>query len=125
VVVLPKPKRPDYSLPKAYRPISLLECCGKLLEKIVAKRFMSDINLFSLLPNNQFGSRDYHCAVDAAMCLVHQAEGAISAGCCAAVLLFDISGFFDNLNVECLVHITTNLGFPPSICAWVRSFLTD
>ena len=37
VVVVPKPNKPNYSLPKAYRPISLLECCGKLLEKIVAK----------------------------------------------------------------------------------------
>ena len=125
VVILAKPKRPDYSLPKAYRPISLLECCGKLLEKIVAKRFLSDINLYSLLPNNQFGSRDYHSAVDAAMCLMHQAEGAISAGRCAAVILFDISGFFDNLNVDRLVHIITSLGFPPSICKWLRSFLTD
>ena len=125
VVVLPKPQRPDYSLPKAYRPISLLECCGKLLEKIVAKRFLSDINLYSLLPNNQFGSRDYHSAVDAAMCLAHQVEGALSAGHCAAVVLFDISGFFDNLNVDRLVSITQNLGFPSSICAWLRSFLTD
>ena len=50
VVVIPKPGKPDYSVPKAYRPISLLECCGKLLEKIVAKRFLSDINTFALLP---------------------------------------------------------------------------
>jgi hypothetical protein len=59
------------------------------------------------------------------MCLMHQAKGAISTSHCAAVLLFNISGFFDNLNVECLVHIMMNLSFPPSICAWVRSFLTD
>ena len=37
VVVIPKPNKPNYSLPKAYRPISLLECCGKLLEKIVTR----------------------------------------------------------------------------------------
>lgn len=43
----------------------------------------------------------------------------------AAVILFDISGFFDNLNVDRLVHIVSNLGFPPSITAWLRSFLTD
>jgi hypothetical protein len=59
------------------------------------------------------------------MCLVHQAEGAISAGCCTAVLLFDILGFFDNLNVDHLVHIISSLGFPLSICAWLHSFLTD
>jgi endonuclease/exonuclease/phosphatase (EEP) superfamily protein YafD len=33
VVVIPKPGKSDYTVAKAYRPISLLECCGKLLEK--------------------------------------------------------------------------------------------
>jgi hypothetical protein len=32
-----KPQKPDYTIPKAYRPITLMECTGKLLEKIVAK----------------------------------------------------------------------------------------
>jgi len=36
VVVINKPNKEDYSLPKAYCPISLLECAAKLLEKIVA-----------------------------------------------------------------------------------------
>jgi hypothetical protein len=36
VVVIPKPDKPDYSLPKAHRPISLLETMSKLLEKAVA-----------------------------------------------------------------------------------------
>jgi hypothetical protein len=33
VVAIPKPDKPDYSLPKAHRPISLLETMSKLLEK--------------------------------------------------------------------------------------------
>ena len=125
VVVLAKPQRPDYSMPKAYRPISLLECCGKLLEKIVASRLLHDLNLYSLLPPNQFGSRDYHCTVDAVMCLMHHAEAAIATGHTAALILFDIQGFFDNINVDRLVSIMTNLGFPSAICAWTLSFLTD
>ena len=118
VVVLAKPQRPDYSMPKAYRPISLLECCRKLLEKIVASRLLHDLNLYSLLPPNQFGSRDYHCAVDAVMCLMHHTEAAIATGHMAALILFDIQGFFDNINVDRLVSIMTNLGFPSAICAW-------
>ena len=74
VIVLPKPGKPDYSKPKAYRPISLLECCGKLLEKIVASRVLADVNTFDLIPPNQFGSRDYHCAADAALILAHNAQ---------------------------------------------------
>jgi hypothetical protein len=41
-----------------------------------------------------------------------------------ALLLFDISGFFDNVNPLCTTEILQNKGFPPSICAWTLSFLT-
>ena len=37
VVVIPKPDKPDYTLPKAHRPISLLETMSKLLEKVIAQ----------------------------------------------------------------------------------------
>jgi hypothetical protein len=43
VVAIPKPDKPDYSLPKAHRPISLLETMSKLLEKAIAKRMQHDI----------------------------------------------------------------------------------
>ncbi|KAE9391418.1 hypothetical protein BT96DRAFT_756936, partial [Gymnopus androsaceus JB14] len=33
-VALRKPRKPDYSEPRAYRLITLLECLGKVLEKI-------------------------------------------------------------------------------------------
>ncbi len=97
VLPLPKLKWPDYSLPKAYRPILLLECCGKLLEKIVATRVLVDINMFHLLPNSQFGSRSDYCAMDTAMALVHTAQEGLHAGFPISTLLFDIQGFFDNI----------------------------
>jgi Reverse transcriptase (RNA-dependent DNA polymerase)/Endonuclease-reverse transcriptase len=125
VIPIPKPNKKDYSLPKAYRPISLLECCGKLLEKIIANRVLSDINLHNLLPQNQFGSRDGHCAVDAALALTHTAQQGLRAGFPVAALLFDIQGFFDNMRRERAVHLFRILGFPPKICEWLSSFLTD
>jgi hypothetical protein len=56
VVVIPKPGKMDYSAPKSYRPISLLKCLGKVLEKIIAWRLGSDVNQFNLLGPSQFGS---------------------------------------------------------------------
>jgi hypothetical protein len=35
-VIVPKPEKPDYSIPKAYRPVALLKCHGKILEKLFA-----------------------------------------------------------------------------------------
>jgi hypothetical protein len=56
IVILNKPQKPDYSVAKAYRPISLLECIGKVLEKIVANRINTDILNHDILPSTQFGS---------------------------------------------------------------------
>ena len=56
VVILNKPNCPDYSQAKAYCPISLLECAGKLMEKIVAKWINVDLAAHHLLPMTQFRS---------------------------------------------------------------------
>jgi len=125
VVPIPKPGKIDYRVAKAYRPISLLECCGKLLERIVSKRVLLDAARFHLFPPQQFGSRDYHTASDAVLSMVHTAQTSVKSGHVAALLLFDIQGFFDNLHVSRLVHVFRLLGFAPSLCNWVRSFLTD
>ncbi|KAF8660768.1 hypothetical protein AX14_007331 [Amanita brunnescens Koide BX004] len=39
-VIIPKPGKPDYSIPKAYRPIALLNTLGKLLTKVLANRLL-------------------------------------------------------------------------------------
>jgi hypothetical protein len=72
VVVLNKPNKPDYSQAKAYRPISLLECTAKLMEKIITKRVNEDILRANLLSMSQFGSRPHHNAIDAAATLIHR-----------------------------------------------------
>ncbi|KAG2741478.1 hypothetical protein P692DRAFT_20651939, partial [Suillus brevipes Sb2] len=36
ISVVPKPRKADMSDPRSYRPISLLECLSKLLEKVIA-----------------------------------------------------------------------------------------
>jgi len=125
VVPIPKPGKIDYRVAKAYRPISLLECCGKLLEQIVSKHILLDSAQFNLLPPRQFSSRDYHTASDTILSMTHTVQMCIKSGWVAGLLLFDIQGFFDNLHINRLVHIFTILSFAPELCAWVRSFLTN
>ena len=125
VIPVPKPNKPDYGVAAAYRPISLLECWGKLLEKIVASRVLHDASLHPILPSHQFGSRSHHCAVDAALAVVHTAQLAIKQKLVCSMLLFDIQGFFDNIHVDRLCHLFALFGFPPSLCDWLHSFLSD
>ena len=100
VVVINKPHKPNYSTPKAYWPISLLECTAKLLEKIVATQFNNDIIQHKLIPMSQFGSRLQHYAVDTASVLIHRIQATKQTNHARALILFDISGFFDNINPE-------------------------
>jgi hypothetical protein len=98
VVVIPKPNKPDYSLAKAHRPISLLETLSKLMEKAVAKRFQYDIVKEGLIDTNQFGGRTHSSCLDAGLTLIHDVQAAHAAGLKAGILLFDVKGFFDNVN---------------------------
>jgi hypothetical protein len=57
IVVLRKRGKPDYSAPGAYRPISLLNTLGKLLEAVMAKLLSYYAGAHRLLPDTQFGGR--------------------------------------------------------------------
>ena len=125
VCVIPKPNRADYTLAKNYRPISLLECLGKLLEKVIAKIIYSDMAKYVLVPTTQFGGRNASSTLDAGLTLLHDIEAAHRSKLRAGLLLFDIQGYFDNINHDRLIQIFTNLGFAPELTSWCRSFLKD
>ncbi len=125
VVILNKPNQPDYSLTKAYWPISLLECASKLMEEIIAKRVNMDIATHHLIPMTQFGLRPHHNTVDAVTTIIHHIQATLTTGSTGTLLLFNILGFFDNINTRCITQILRAKGFPPCLCNWVRSFLSD
>lgn len=56
-VVMRKPGKPNYTVPKAYRPIALLNTLGKALELILAKRITYLAETHGLLPLNHLGAR--------------------------------------------------------------------
>ena len=103
----------------------MLECLGKLLEKVVTRLIYSDMDKYSLVPTSQFGGRNASSTIDTGLTLLHDIQSAHQAGLYTGLLLFDIQGFFDNVNHERLVQIIVDLGFPPEIVGWCRSFLED
>ena len=125
MVIIPKPNKPSYSIPGAYRPIQLLECLGKLLEKIVAKRLMFECSRYNLVPPEQFGGVSSASCVDAGLSLTHDIEHALNRKLTASLLTIDVKGFFDNVNHNRLISILYHMGFPTPITNWVSSFLSN
>ena len=125
VVVIPKPDKADYSLAKAHCPISLLEAMSKFMEKAIAKRMQHDIVAHELIPANQFGGRMHSSCLDAGIALIHDVQTAHAAGLKAGILLFDVRGFFDNVNHNRLEAILDNLSYAPELVKWTCAFLKD
>jgi hypothetical protein len=72
--ILKKPGKPNYSIPKAYRVISLLNCLGKVSERILAKRLSYLAETTCLLHPSQIGGRLSKSAIDAALLLSNQID---------------------------------------------------
>jgi hypothetical protein len=58
-VMIPKQGKSSYTLAKSYRPISLLSCLGKIMEKIVASRIASLGKICEAI-SIQFGNKEGH-----------------------------------------------------------------
>jgi hypothetical protein len=125
VIIIPKPGKSDYSQAKAHRPISLLETMSKLMEKAVAKCFQYDIVKHELIPTNQFGGRTHSSCLDAGLMLIHDIQMAHAHGLKTGILLFNVKGFFDNVNHARLEARLHNMGFSADLVAWAASFLAD
>ena len=63
-VIIRKPGKPDYSVPKAYRPIALLNTTAKLLSALIADRVSYILETHNLLPSTHFGGRPGRSTTD-------------------------------------------------------------
>jgi hypothetical protein len=111
--------------PRAYRPIALLECISKLLEKVITTCIAFEVGKYELVPTTQFGGRPKSSVIDACLSLTHNVQAAWKNGLSASALAIDIKGYFDNVHYEQLVHMLRLLGFAPEITNWLHSFLAD
>ena len=123
-VILKKAGR-KASIPKSYRVVSLLNCLGKISEKIVATRLAYLANTTNILYFDQLGGRKQTSAVDAAMSLVHDIQLAKHEGKMTSALFIDIKGAYDHVSANQLLKICQELGLPKNLCFWIESFLRN
>lgn len=123
--ILKKPKKPDYSQPKAYRVISLLNCLGKVSERILAKRLSYLAETTTLLHPSQIGSRLCKSAIDTTLLLQNQIEVNKANKLKTSTLFLDVKGAFDHVSKNRLIEILASLRLPISLIHWISSFLED
>ena len=63
--------KPDYDIPKAFRPIVLLNTVDKLIEKMIARKLQFDAVKYGIFHSNQLGDVAQWSTEDAGMFLTH------------------------------------------------------
>jgi len=124
-IVLKKKGKPDYTDPKAYRIISLLNCLGKVLDKLFANRLSYLANTTPLLDDSQFGGRKQRSALDAGLQLQHFVQKSWQEGRkIVGTAFYDFQGAFDRIQVDTLLQISHHLNLPLNLQRWIKSALT-
>jgi ribonuclease HI len=124
IVVLRKPGKPDYSLPGAYRPISLLNTLGKLLEAVMAKRLSYLAEHHGLLPDTQFGGRPGRTTEQALLILTNAIDRAWHGQRVITLVAFDLKGAFNGVNQISLDTRLQSKGIPTVARRWIASFMS-
>jgi hypothetical protein len=127
VVVLRKPGKTvaQQQTAGAYRPISLLNAMGKVIEKAISSRIAAAAEAQGLLPETQMGNRPERSTDLAIKLVVDATHTAWRHGAVASLLQLDIKGAFDTVNHTRLLYTLQLQGFPLWVIRWVQSFLDN
>jgi len=125
MVVLRKPGKLRYDMPKAYRPIALLNTMWKVITAIIANHISYITKKHQLLPANHFSGRPGHTTTDAMHLLTNKIKAAWRAGKVTLVLFLNIEGAFPNVNPEKLVHNLRKQRVPSKYAKFVQVMLRE
>jgi len=126
IVPIPKKGKPKTSI-GSYRPVSLLPCTAKILERLVLARLDHWQRLVGLVPPEQAGFQVGRSAVDSVAQVVQPAFDALQPRPASRTLLVavDLRAAFDRVRRLGLLSQLSTAGIPGPWLRWLRSWLAD
>ena len=123
--VTPIHKKDSKSKTDNYRPISLLSCVGKILEKIVFKYMFNYFRDNFLISLHQSGFTPGDNTINQLVYLYHTLCEALDKKKDVRIVFCDISKAFDRVWHAGLVHKLRCMGIKGKLLNWLISYLQD
>jgi hypothetical protein len=122
IIVFQKPGK-DPQFPQNYRPISLLSCVSKVLERLILERINNFLESNNIIQDEQFGFRKKLSANHQVLRITeHITRGFLEKKSTAAVFL-DVAQAFDRVWHEGLLSKLINIKMPLYLTRLVASYL--
>src|SRR5258708_31334033 len=113
--MLPKIGKKDKTSVRSWRPIALLSCISKGLERIIARRIAWTALTSGLLSPQHSGALLKRSAMDLVAAFTHDVESAMAAGLQVTMITMDVQGAFDALLAKSLLAPMTTQAYPPPL----------
>ena len=108
-----------------YRPISVLSCFSKILERIMYNRLYSHLLNSNILYDKQFGFQKEHSTEHAILQLTNQILQSFNQDEFTIGVFIDLSKAFDTVNHNILLKKLSFYGVKNNNLKWFRSYLTN
>jgi ribonuclease HI len=122
VVPIPKPQKPK-DLLTSYRPIALLSCLGKTMERVIKNRLEYIVEDRGMLLQSQCGFRKGKSTIDILLQLEHTIRDALSKGNTCLVVYIDLKSAFDTVCGEGLIHKLARSGLRGQLLKWLHNYM--
>ena len=123
-VIIPiRKKQKDKTKKSSYRPISLLSCLGKVMERMVNTRLLKHLEENHLLSNTQSAYRKNRSTEDQLVYLAQELENAFQEKKKVLAAFVDLTKAFDKVWKEGLLLKLLNKKVEGKMYHWIRDFL--
>lgn len=124
ITLIPKKDKPLTEV-SSFRPISLLPCVGKVMERMVCKRLYWLAEANNLLSKNQSGFRRRLCTTDQIARIEKHIRDCLIERKFALVVFLDLSAAYDTVDHKILARQLVRYGTKGKILKYVINFLED
>ncbi|MBW0497542.1 hypothetical protein O181_037257 [Austropuccinia psidii MF-1] len=123
--ILRKAAKDDYSEPKPYRPIALLNTTGKLFKRIINHRLVHWAETIESIAQGHMGGRQGRNINDALLLLTTWMRAKWREGKVVAGMFLDVKSAYPTVDREKLIAILRKKKVPPYIIEIIISFLSN
>ena len=123
--IIPIHKGGAKNISSNYRPISLLPILGKVLEKIIAARFLKFINKHNILTQNQFGFRKNRSTELAVTEVYNRLLDNLENKKYTCAIFLDLAKAFDSVDHKILLQKLEKYGIRGNALELMRSYLQN